>query len=81
MLLIYTNAELCVTEKDKVKILPSNVLTTISKIMSPTDKTKAYLNESIKVNFSDEVDCSRGDVICSKNSNVKIADQFEVTLI
>ena len=70
-----------VTEKDKVKILPSNVLTTISKIMSPTDKTKAYLNESIKVNFSDEVDCSRGDVICSKNSNVKIADQFEVTLI
>ena len=49
--------------------------------MSPSDKTKAHLNESIKVNFSDEVDCSRGDVICSKNSNVKIADQFEVTLI
>ncbi len=70
-----------VSEKDKIKILPSNILTTISKVMSPAKKTKGYLDESIKVNFKDEVDCSRGDVICSKNSNVKIADQFEVTLI
>ena len=45
------------------------------------DLEKAVAGQSVTVTFTDEVDCSRGDVIAAADAPPEAADQFEATIV
>ena len=72
---------------DKVRIAPSGKTATIKSIVTmASDATLETLDEavagqSVTLTLSDEIDCSRGDVIASADNPPAVADQFEATLV
>ncbi len=67
---------------DAVRILPSGKTTTISRIVTADgDLAAAVAGQSVTLCLSDEVDCSRGDVIARADDPPQIADRFEATII
>ena len=67
---------------DKVLLIPSYKKTLIKEIVSYDGNLNVVLkDQSITLTFVDEVDCSRGDLICSVKTKVEIADQFETMII
>ena len=72
---------------DAVRIIPSGKNTHIKSIVTmAADGSTALLDEaqagqSVTVTLSDEVDCSRGDVIAGADTPPATADQFETTLV
>jgi bifunctional enzyme CysN/CysC len=65
---------------DAVKILPSAATTRIKDVIGP-DPSTASVGESVTVTFADEIDVSRGDLICQESSPAEVADQFEARLL
>ncbi|MAK60889.1 MAG: adenylyl-sulfate kinase [Ponticaulis sp.] len=66
---------------DRVKTLPSAKETTVTRILSgDRDVQEAVSGESITVCFADEVDTSRGDLICAAESPAEVADQFQARI-
>ena len=67
---------------DKIRIVPSGKLGAIDQIIS-FDSTldEAEAGQSVTLTFTDEMDCSRGDVIAASNNPPAAADQFEATLV
>ncbi|MDB0048813.1 sulfate adenylyltransferase subunit CysN [Alphaproteobacteria bacterium] len=67
---------------DKVRILPSEKITHIDRIVTyDGDLDQAICDQSITLTLKDEVDCSRGQIIASASSPIQSADQFETILI
>ena len=67
---------------DRVGIAPAGTSTQVARIVSlEGDLPEARSGESIALTFADEVDCSRGDTVCSPDEPPQSADQFEATLI
>ncbi|MBB5714283.1 sulfate adenylyltransferase subunit CysN [Sphingomonas aerophila] len=67
---------------DQVSVLPSARRSTISRIVTEGgDLPVAVAGQSVTLTLSDEVDCSRGDVIASAGDPPQAADQFEATLV
>lgn len=67
---------------DAVRILPSGKKTNIANIVTMDGfREQAIVGEAITLTLTDEVDCSRGQVITAAKSPLEVADQFEVTLI
>jgi bifunctional enzyme CysN/CysC len=67
---------------DAVRVLPSGKTSTVTRIVTlDGDLEQAVAGQSVTLCFSDEVDCSRGDVIASAESPPQAADQFEATLV
>jgi len=67
---------------DAVRILPSGKTTAVSRIVTlDGDLDEAVAGQSITLTLSDEVDCSRGDVIAAADAPPEAADQFEATLV
>jgi bifunctional enzyme CysN/CysC len=67
---------------DTVRILPSGKMTTIDRIVTlDGDLDEAVAGQSVTLTLSDEVDCSRGDVIAAADAPPEAADQFEATLV
>ncbi|MBA4750756.1 MAG: sulfate adenylyltransferase subunit CysN [Sphingopyxis sp.] len=67
---------------DAVRILPSGKTTSVSRIVTlDGDLDEAVAGQSITLTLSDEVDCSRGDVIAAADAPPEAADQFEATLV
>ena len=67
---------------DKVKTLPSAKETTITRIVTQTgDLDEAVAGQSVTLTFADEVDTSRGDVICVANDPAEVSDQFQARLL
>jgi bifunctional enzyme CysN/CysC len=67
---------------DEVRVLPSGRKTTISRVVSADgDLDEAVAGQSVTLTFTDEVDCSRGDVIAAAADPAQAADQFEATLV
>jgi bifunctional enzyme CysN/CysC len=65
-----------------VRVLPSGQTTKVSRIVTADgDLDEAVAGQSLTVIFSDEVDCSRGDVISVADDPPEIADQFEATIV
>ena len=67
---------------ERVRIAPSGVQTAVKAIISmdgPRDS--AEYGQSVLLALADEVDISRGDVVCAVDSIVESADQFEVRLL
>jgi bifunctional enzyme CysN/CysC len=67
---------------DAIRVLPSGKTSTITRIATfKGDLSKAVAGQSVTLCFADEIDCSRGDVICAAQSPVQAADQFETTIV
>ncbi len=67
---------------DKVKVLPSGRSSTVTRVVSyDGDFAEGIAEQAITLTFADEVDVSRGDVICAAQSPVETSDQFEAQIL
>ncbi|HTG79832.1 MAG TPA: sulfate adenylyltransferase subunit CysN [Sphingomicrobium sp.] len=67
---------------DEIRILPSGRLTKVARIVTMDgDLDRARAGQSVTLTLSDEVDCSRGDVIATAKDPPHAADQFEATVV
>ena len=67
---------------EEIRILPSGRLSTVERIVTAAgDLTEARAGQSVTLTLSDEVDCSRGDVIAAAADPPEAADQFEATIV
>src|SRR5260221_6168017 len=67
---------------DEVCILPSGRLTRVERIVTADgDLDTAAAGQSVTLTFTDEVDCSRGDVIAAAADAPEAADRFEATVV
>jgi bifunctional enzyme CysN/CysC len=67
---------------DTVRALPSGKTSTVSRLSTfDGDLEVAIAGQSVTVVLADEIDVSRGDVLCSDDQPAEIADQFEAHVI
>ncbi len=67
---------------DPVKIMPSARTSIIDRVVSfDGDLSAGLAGQSLTVTLKDEVDVSRGDVICVADDPVEVSDQFEVDIL
>jgi bifunctional enzyme CysN/CysC len=67
---------------DTVRILPSGKTTKVARIVTlDGDLAQAVAGQSVTLTLTDEVDCSRGDVIAAAASPPEVADQFKATIV
>ncbi|MGY4396169.1 bifunctional enzyme CysN/CysC [Sphingomonas sp. UYAg733] len=67
---------------DKIRVLPSGRTSSIARIVSMDgDLAEAVAGQSITLTLTDEIDCSRGDVIVAADAPPQVADQFQATLV
>jgi bifunctional enzyme CysN/CysC len=63
---------------DPVRVLPSGTSSTVARISTfDGDLEEAVAGQSVMLVLTDEVDVSRGDVLCSPDAPPAVADQFE----
>ena len=71
-----------ISKNDEVCILPSGKKTKVERIITPKGDAEACgADQSITITFSDEIDCSRGQVLSGAKAPLELADQFETTII
>jgi bifunctional enzyme CysN/CysC len=67
---------------DVVRVLPSGRESRIARIVAEDgDLALAVAGQSVTLTLTDEVDCSRGDVIAAADAPAEVADQFETTIV
>ncbi len=66
---------------DLVKIMPSARQSRVARVLIDGDLPYATVGQSITVTLEDEVDCSRGDVICGADDPAEVSDQLETTIV
>ena len=77
-----TIAEGKIRKGDELISLPSNQKVKVKDIFVGEKPLKtANLKQSITLTIDKEIDTSRGDILCSKNSTVDMADQFNMNVI
>jgi bifunctional enzyme CysN/CysC len=65
-----------------VRVLPSGKTSTVARIVTQDgDLDRAVAGQSVTLTFTDEIDCSRGDVISIADAPPEVADQFETHLV
>jgi bifunctional enzyme CysN/CysC len=66
----------------RVRVLPSGRESTVARVIGPDGALPlASAGQAVTLTLTDEVDISRGDMICSADSPAEVADQFEATLV
>jgi len=67
---------------DAVRVLPSGRQSTVARIVTQGgDLDEAVNGQSVTLTLADEIDISRGDVICAAGDPAGLADQFEAHLV
>jgi bifunctional enzyme CysN/CysC len=67
---------------DPVRVLPSGRTSTVSRLSTfDGDLAEAGAGQSVTVVLSDEIDVSRGDVLCAREVPAEVADQFEAHIV
>jgi len=67
---------------DEVRVLPSGKTSTVGRIVTyDGDREEAVAGEAVTLTLTEEIDCSRGQVITTAKEPVEVADQFETTLV
>jgi bifunctional enzyme CysN/CysC len=67
---------------DQVKIMPSARATAVARVVTyDGDLDEAVAGQSVTLTFADEVDASRGSVVCAAKEPLAVADQFEVQIL
>ncbi len=77
-----TVAEGKIKKGDELISLPSNRKVKVKDIFVGERSLKtANLKQSVTLTIDKEIDTSRGDILCSKNSTIDMADQFNMNVI
>ena len=67
---------------EEIRTVPSNQKAKVKEIFIGDKSIKSSSNrQSITLTLNKEIDISRGDIICKKDSIVESADQFNITMI
>jgi bifunctional enzyme CysN/CysC len=67
---------------DQVMVLPSGQTSKVSRIVSyDGDQKEGVAGEALTLVLKDEIDVSRGDVLCAADSPARVSDQFMAHLI
>ncbi len=67
---------------DKVRALPSGRESHVARIYTHDgDLDQAVAGQSVTLTLTDEIDISRGDLICQASQPASVANQFEVTVV
>ncbi len=67
---------------DRVKALPSAKESRVTRIVTyDGDLDVAVAGQSVTLTLEDEIDISRGDVICTADEPSEVADQFEAKIL
>ena len=67
---------------DKVRVLPSGKMSEVARIVTfDGDLNQAVAGQSVTLTLTDEIDCSRGDVIAVADHPPQVADRFEASLV
>jgi bifunctional enzyme CysN/CysC len=67
---------------DAVRVLPSGRRSTVARILvGETDVVEAGAAQSVTLTLTEEIDVSRGDVLCAAEAPLAVANQFEATVV
>jgi bifunctional enzyme CysN/CysC len=67
---------------DRVRVLPSGRESHVQRVLVGDQAVDAaQAGQSVTLTLADEVDVSRGDLICGAGDPAQVADQFECTLV
>ena len=67
---------------DRVRVVPAGTSSTVARIVTMDgDLERAVTGQSVTVTLADEVDCSRGDVLCAADDPAPTADQFRAHVV
>jgi bifunctional enzyme CysN/CysC len=67
---------------DEVRVAPSGTPSRIASIVTADGLLdEAVAGQSVTVTLSDEVDCSRGDILSDGANPIEVADQFRTTIV
>ncbi len=67
---------------DAIKVLPSARVSIVDRVVTyDGDLAAGFAGQSLTVTLKDEIDISRGDVICAANDPVEVSDQFQVEIL
>ncbi len=67
---------------DLVKVLPSGKQSKVTRIVTADgDLAEAVSDQAVTITLADEIDVSRGDVLCVADAPVEASDQFEVQVL
>jgi len=67
---------------DPIRVLPSGRTSAVARIVTlDGDLPSATAGQSVTLTLTDEIDCSRGNVITAADAPAQVADQFETTII
>jgi bifunctional enzyme CysN/CysC len=66
---------------DMIKVMPSAKQSRVARVLIDGDLPYATAGQSITITLEDEIDCSRGDVICAAENPAEVSDQFETTIV
>ena len=67
---------------DAVKAMPSGRASRVSRIVTHGGDLEAGVEgQSVTLTLEDEIDVSRGDVLCADKSPAEVSDQFQSTII
>jgi bifunctional enzyme CysN/CysC len=70
------------TKGDTVRVMPSGKETKVKDIVFYKDSlATAVAGQAVTITLDDEVDVSRGDVLCDPKAPATVADQFEAKLV
>ena len=71
-----------ISKNDEICILPYGKKTKVDRIITPNGNAEfCGTDQSVTVTFSDEIDCSRGQVLSAAKAPLELADQFDTTII
>lgn len=71
-----------VRPRDALRVLPSGRRSTVARIwVGDTEVVEAVAAQSVTLTLTDEIDVSRGDVLCAADAPPAVANQFEATVI
>ncbi|GAB4360789.1 MAG: sulfate adenylyltransferase subunit CysN [Oricola sp.] len=67
---------------ERIKVLPSAKESTVKTIVTmDNDLDEAVAGQSVTLTLNDEIDISRGDMICAAGDPAEVANQFETTIL
>jgi bifunctional enzyme CysN/CysC len=67
---------------DEIRAVPSGRTSKVERIVTyDGDLAEAIAGQSVTITLKDEIDISRGDVICAANSPLPVADKFETRIL
>ncbi|MEO0410916.1 MAG: sulfate adenylyltransferase subunit CysN [Pseudomonadota bacterium] len=67
---------------DSIKVMPSGRESTVKDIVTMEGNLPvAGPGRSVTITLADEIDCSRGDVMCAAGSPAEVSDQFQARIL